>query len=134
MKLSQVLGSLNQLEKSKFITCLDRLCSAAERSDPSIAKRLDKLDRQIRNASSGEITKLFNAVKPQYTTYVSEQISIAGPSISLLLSILTRDGNAVVRTSRVEQLYTKEWKKMDELAEELDKKVSESKPDDAFTK
>lgn len=60
MKLSNVLSLVNQVEKSKFINAIDRLCSDAVKHDKKIAAQLNKLDGQIKDASSTDITQLFN--------------------------------------------------------------------------
>lgn len=119
MKLHQVLSSLNQIEKSKFINCLDRLCSSAEACNESVSKTLDKINRQIKDASGSEVTQLFNAVSAEYKTLLEAQLSMAGASMALLINILTRDGNAVARTTWIEQLYAKECDHLDKLSKEL---------------
>ena len=59
MKLNQVLSIVNQVEKSKFISCLDRLCSDAAKNNKTLAKTIDNIDGQIKNASGSEITHQF---------------------------------------------------------------------------
>ncbi len=56
MKLNQVLSSLNQVEKSKFISCLDKLCSGAMLNDHQLEKSVSKINGHIKNASGSEIT------------------------------------------------------------------------------
>ena len=50
MKLSNVLSLVNQVEKSKFINAIDRICNEAVKHDKKIAAQLDKLDGQIKHA------------------------------------------------------------------------------------
>jgi hypothetical protein len=119
MKLQQVLSSINQIEKSKFITCLDKLCTSAEKSNKSISEALKKVNKQIKDASGVEITQLFNAVSSDYKCSIQSQLAMAGASTGLLINILTRDGNAVARTSWIEQLYSKEQERLDKLSQEL---------------
>jgi hypothetical protein len=64
MKLSSILSTVNQVEKSKFINFLDRICTDAITHDKELAKRVNNLDGQIKNASSVEITQLFSLVLP----------------------------------------------------------------------
>jgi hypothetical protein len=63
MKLNQVLSIVNQVEKSKFITSLDRLCFDAAKNNETLAKTIDNIDGQIKNASGSEITQLYFAVR-----------------------------------------------------------------------
>lgn len=126
MKLFQVLTTLNQIEKSKFITCLDKLCSAAESCDADLSERLTKMNKQIKEASGSEITNLFNTVKPHFYAHLTQQLAMAGPSVLLLVNILTRDGNNIARVSWIEQLYAREWAVMDNLSQEIKHAVEES--------
>jgi hypothetical protein len=51
MKLANILSTINQVEKSKFINFLDRICSDAITSDKELAKRVNNIEGQIKNAS-----------------------------------------------------------------------------------
>ncbi len=125
MKLNQVLSSLNQIEKSKFINLLDRLCSSAESGNATVSETLDRVNRQIKDASGSEITQLFNAVKDEFKKTVSEQISLSGASTRLLVNILSRDGNSFARTSWIEQLYMKEWEGLNKLATDIEQQMKD---------
>ncbi|MDZ4387282.1 MAG: hypothetical protein U0998_08745 [Moraxellaceae bacterium] len=50
---------------------------------------------------------------------MATQLAMAGASMALLINILTRDGNAVARTSWIEQMYAKECEDLDKLSKEL---------------
>ena len=108
MKLNQVLSIVNQVEKSKFITSLDKLCLDAAKSNKKLAKTIDNIDGQIKNASGSEITQLYFAVKDFFKVAVKEQILMNSAQINLLVNILSRDGNCVARISWIENLYVNE--------------------------
>ncbi|MCU7994766.1 hypothetical protein L5L55_14715 [Shewanella glacialipiscicola] len=119
MKLNQILSILNQIEKSKFITFLDKLCLSAASDDEGISKALNKVNCQIKDASGSEITQLFKAVSLQYKKSVYEKLLLCDASMALLVNILTRDGNCIARISWIEQLYAREWEKLDVLAKKI---------------
>lgn len=119
MKLNQVLSIVNQVEKSKFISCLDRLCSDAAKNNKTLAKTIDNIDGQIKNASGSEITQLFNTVREFFKISVKEQILMSTAQLNLLVNILSRDGNGVARISWIESLYVKEWAELSTLSKEL---------------
>jgi len=106
MKLNQVLSSIylsiHQVEKSKFISCLDKLCSGGMHDDKQLAKPVSKVDGQIKNASGSEVTALFSLVSSYLKKEIQEQIAMSGVQIGLLINILTRDGNSIARTSWIE--------------------------------
>jgi hypothetical protein len=119
VKLSSILSTVNQVEKSKFINFLDRICSEAIIHDKELAKRINNLDGQIKNASSGEIIQLFELVLPYFEKSVKEQLAMLGAQASLLINIVSRDGNCIARLSWIEALYTKEWTAIDSKAQEI---------------
>lgn len=124
MKLNQVLSIVNQVEKSKFITSLDKLCSDAATSNKALAKKIENIDGQIKNASGSEITQLYYAVRDFYKVSVKEQILMNSAQTNLLVNILSRDGNCVARISWIESLYSKEWSILQTLAKELQVEIT----------
>lgn len=132
MKLSNVLSTVNQFEKSKFINFLDRICSEASAHDKELAKQFKNLDGQIKNASSGEVTQLFKLALPLYQKEVKSQLALSGAQAALLVNILSRDGNCVARVSWIEQLYAREWKQIDAQAKELQTFFTSTDKSDAY--
>lgn len=129
MKLNQVLSIINQVEKSKFITSLDKLCLDAAKSDKKLAKSIEKIDGQIKNASGSEITQLYCAVRDFFKVSVKEQILMNSAQTNLLVNILSRDGNCVARISWIESLYAREWKALQALAKELEVEIKSGTSD-----
>lgn len=119
MKLSSVLSSVNQIEKSKFVNFLDRVCTEASQNDKELARRIRNIDGQIKDATSGEVTQLFRLSLSVLTTEVKRQLALSGAQAALLVNILTRDGNCVAQISWIERLYAKEWRAIDSHAKRL---------------
>jgi len=132
MKLNQVLSIVNQVEKSKFISCLDRLCSDAAKNNKKLAKTIDNIDGQIKNASGSEITQLFNTVRDFFKESVKEQILMSSAQLNLLINLLSRDGNCVARISWIETLYAKEWKELSKLSKDLLTCIKQGSPESTF--
>ena len=133
MKLSNVLSIVNQVEKSKFINAIDRICGDAVKHDKKIAAQLDKLDGQIKNASSTDITQLFKIVLPYFEKSVREQLAMLGAQATLLTNIMSRDGNCIARVTWVETLYTKEWDVINDRANELKSEIEAVDDGETFT-
>ena len=119
MNLNQVLSTVNQVEKAKFISSLDRLCSEVAQTNKAIAKRIENIDGQIKHASGNDISALYEAVKDHFRESIKEQILMSSAQINLLVNILSRDGNCVARITWVETLYINEWEAINELANDL---------------
>ena len=92
-----------------------------------LAKTIENIDGQIKNASGSEITQLYYAVRDFFKVAVKEQILMNSAQINLLVNILSRDGNCVARISWIENLYVKEWNSLQLLAEELKGEITENK-------
>ncbi len=116
MKLKQVLSVLNQVEKTKFINCLDRICSS-----DSAYTALSK--EQMKGATNDEVTELFKSVEVGFSEFITEQLSMAGPAVSLLVNILSRDGNCVATQDWVKSLYTEEWRTLDLLSKAIEEEI-----------
>ncbi|OED57517.1 hypothetical protein BEI46_01740 [Aliivibrio fischeri] len=129
MKLNQVLNHTNQVERSKFVNCIDKLCQESK-GDPGLTKQLDKIDGQLKAASGNEITQLFSLLQTLFKKHLKEQIAIGGPQVSLLINILIRDGNCIATIPWVESLYAKEYKDINELSLNLIKSIEENDSND----
>ncbi|WP_200164521.1 hypothetical protein [Francisella adeliensis] len=110
MKLENVLSSLNQVEKNKFINVVDNLIQ-----ENNLSKKYD----QIKQATNNEIVALFKQAKPYFEEYLLEKLSYINPSISILTDILSRDGNSVARVSWIESLYHKDIERLEAKVKEL---------------
>lgn len=119
MKLQHVLSYMNQIEKSKFINFLEKVCSSNDAIKDGANKALDKSSGQIKSASGSEITQLFKNVSVEYKKTIREQLELSGAAMGLLVNILTRDGNCVARTTWIEQLYAQECDLLDKMSQEL---------------
>ncbi len=131
MKLSQVLSQINQVERSKFISCLDKISSTVK-NDKKLAEKLSNIDGQLRSASGSEITQLFAAVMSYFSDFIREQVSLVGSQEALLINILTRDGNGIARISWIENLYAKEHQRLSKLAIELESEIKAATGNDDY--
>jgi hypothetical protein len=129
MKLNQVLSHTNQVERSKFVNCIDKLCQDS-RGDTDLTKQLEKIDGQLKSASGNEITQLFSLIQPLFQKHLKEQIAIGGPQVSLLINILIRDGNCIATIPWIENLYVKEYSEIDELSKNLIKEIEDNDSSD----
>ncbi|WP_020405996.1 hypothetical protein [Hahella ganghwensis] len=132
MKLTQVLGQLNQIEKSKFINALDKVCQSAGDTDSKLSRELNSIDGQLKSASSNEITRLFFAVKAHFVQYLKETLALEGPQLTLLTNILSRDGNCVARTSWIEKLYDIEHRGLTRLSKTLAEEIKDASDANKF--
>ena len=133
MKLSTVLGIMNQFEKSKFINTLDKICTESAAHDTTLAAEVDKLDVAIKNASKNQITQLFALVESGFEQVVRDQLAMKGGQAALLTNILSRDGNCMARVGWIEKLYSREWLAINSRAEEISQEISALVEGESYT-
>ncbi|WP_394239848.1 hypothetical protein [Vibrio astriarenae] len=131
MKLNQILNSINQVERSKFINCIDKLCQPTG-DNSQLKDHLSKIDGQLKSASNDDITKLLSLVKSKFIAHLKEKLTDGGPQSSILINILIRDGNSIASIHWIEQLYNKELRVIDKLSKSFisDLAASDDEKDD----
>lgn len=129
MKLNQILNHINQVERSKFVNCIDKLCQD-NKDAPDLEKQLEKIDGHLKAASGNEITQLFSLIQNFFQKHLKEQISIGGSQVSLLINILVRDGNCIATIPWIEHLYTKEYNEISALSLKIIKEIEENDSSD----
>jgi hypothetical protein len=112
MKLLKLIGKLNQFEKNSFIRILESLSNQARHNNEEVDEILSDNDALLKNADDENIVKLFFAVREQYKRFIQEQLDLNDSQLSLLCSILTRDGNSIMSRDWLQTLYSKDLHKL----------------------
>lgn len=126
VKLNQILNQSNQFERSKFINCLDKLCTEAKANDAELAQRMDAIDGQLKQASEAQVAQLFLAGVDHFRDFIRNELTLQGAQVALLINILVRDGNCVARISWIERLFAAEHTRMAELSGSIAKEINET--------
>ena len=131
MKLNQILIQSNQFERSKFINCLDKICTEAKVHDQALAAKMDTIDGQLKEASEAQVAELFLASIEHFREFVHTELTLQGAQVALLINILSRDGNCVARTVWIERLFAQEHTRMVELSKSIQTEIeaTENKAD-----
>lgn len=127
MKLERILERLNSLEKGQFLKIINNL-SAAERDNPQLEAILSRADSNLKNADAVQVTQAFNALANRYVDYVMEDYSKVSSQLDILLNIVTRDGNCIMRLDWFAKLYEEEIKKQKKAIEAFKEDVNADKP------
>ena len=110
MKLERVLERLNSLEKGQFVKIINNL-SSEEKNNPKLEAILSQADSNLKNADAIQLTQAFEALADRYVSYVMEDYSKISSQLDILLNIITRDGNSIMRLDWFAKLYEEEIKK-----------------------
>lgn len=127
MKLERILERLNSLEKGQFIKIVNNL-SAEEKNNPRLEAILSQADSNLKNADAIQLTQAFDALSERYVSFVMEDYSKVSSQLDILLNIITRDGNCIMRLDWFAKLYEEEIKKQKKAIEAFKADVNADKP------
>ena len=118
---------MNSLEKGQFIKIINNL-SAEEKNNPKLEAILSQADSNLKNADAIQLTQAFEALADRFVSYVMEDYSKISSQLDILLNIITRDGNSIMRLDWFAKLYEEEIKKQKKAIEVFKADVTADKP------
>lgn len=127
MKLEKILEKLNSLEKGQFLKIINNL-SSAEKNNPKLEAILSKADSNLKNADAVQVTQAFEALADRYVEFVMDDYTKVSSQLDILLNIITRDGNCIMRLDWFAKLYEDEIKKQKKAIEVFKEDVNAEKP------
>ncbi len=127
MKLERILEKLNSLEKGQFLKIINNL-SIEEKNNPRLEAILSRADSNLKNADAIQVTQAFDALSSRYVAFVMEDYSKVSSQLDILLNIITRDGNCIMRLDWFAKLYDDEIKKQKKAIEAFKEDVNADKP------
>lgn len=127
MKLEKILERLNSLEKGQFLKIINNL-SSAEKNNPQLDAILSRADSNLKNADAVQVTQAFDALSNRYLEFIMEDYSKVASQLDILLNIITRDGNCIMRLDWFAKLYDDEIKKQKKAIEAFKADVNAEKP------
>lgn len=127
MKLEKVLDKLNSLEKGAFIKIINSLLSTGCTSK-EIEEILAEKDGNLKNADSIQLAQIFNLVSDKYAKYIQEEYTKSTSQLDILLELITRDGNCIMRTEWFAKLYEDQIKKQKKAIKYFKEDLESDKP------
>lgn len=127
MKLEKVLDKLNSLEKGAFIKIINSLLSTGCASK-EIEEILAEKDGNLKNADSIQLAQIFNLVSDKYAKYIQEEYTKSTSQLDILLELITRDGNCIMRTEWFAKLYEDQIKKQKKAIKYFKEDLESDKP------
>ena len=127
MKLERVLERLNSLEKGQFVKIINNL-SSEEKNNPKLDAILSQADSNLKNADAIQLAQAFEALADRYVSFVMEDYSKVSSQLDILLNIITRDGNSIMRLDWFAKLYEEEIKKQKKAIDAFKADVTAEKP------
>jgi len=125
MKLNQILDNLNSFEKNAFLKILDSIISDSKIKRKEIDKILSHSEKDLKNADNIKISKVFDLVQDDFQEYVRSEFKDTNTQLDILIDIIIRDGNCIMKAEWLSRLYENELKTLKKKIKDLEKSISE---------
>ena len=129
MKLEKILDSLGSLEKNSFIKIIDNIISKSPNNSKKIEKILSVSDKGLKSVDSQNIATIFSLIEEEFTENIKSEFVDTSSQLDILVDIITRDGNNIMKQDWFSRLYESELKNLKKKIKELKISISNDKSD-----
>lgn len=112
MKLEKILDRLSSIEKNSFIKVIDTLISKSKEKSKEVEKILMSSNGGLKSVDSLNISKIFDLMANEFTEHIKCEFQEVHSQLDILLDIITRDGNCIMRQDWFSRLYEEEIKSL----------------------
>ena len=129
MKLEKILDKLGSLEKNSFIKIIDHIITKNPKNSKEIERILSSSDKGLKSVDSRNVSNIFSLISEEFTEYLKCEFQESNTQLDILIDIIIRDGNCLMRQDWFSRLYDTEIKnlklKISKLNNELENEKSE---------
>ena len=129
MKLEKILDKLGSLEKNSFIKIIDNIISKNPKNAKEIEKILSSSDKGLKSVDNQNISNIFELTSTEFIDHINCEFQEANSQVDILIDIIIRDGNCIMKQDWFSRLYENEIKnlktKIKSLNTELENEKSE---------
>lgn len=110
MKLEKILDGLNSFEKNSFLKIIDGIIA----DNPKNAKKIDNIlsdkSRELKEQDNINVAKIFLLVEDEFAEHVRTEFVNATSQLDILIDIIIKDGNCIMRQDWFARLYENQIK------------------------
>lgn len=110
MKLAKILDGINSFEKNSFLKIIDSIIV----DNPKNAKKIDHIlsdkSKGLKDQDNINVSKIFLLVELEFAEHVRSEFVNAASQFDVLLDIIIRDGNCIMRQDWFARLYESQIK------------------------
>lgn len=132
MKLEYILNYLNSFEKNAFLRIVDTIISNNPKNNKKIDKILSELDGHLKNADNQSVAKVLNLVSEEFSQFIKHEFLTTTSQLDILIDIIIRDGNSLMKREWLGKLYEKEIRKIKAKLKEFKKLFDYDEKDPRF--
>lgn len=112
MKLEQILDKLGSLEKNSFIKIIDSIISNNPKNLKKIEKILSSSDKGLKSVDNLNVSNIFHLTSNEFTEHLLSEFQEANSQLDILIDIIIRDGNCILKQDWFSRLYETEIKNL----------------------
>lgn len=112
MKLEKILDNLNSFEKNAFLKIIDGIVTEKPKNSKEVEKILSDSSRDLKAMDNINIAKVFNLVTEEFREYIKEECLNTTSQLGILMDIIIRDGNCIMKQDWLSRLYETELKQL----------------------
>lgn len=127
MKLEKILDKLGSLEKNPFIKIIDSIISKSPKNAKEIDQILSAADKGLKSVDSQNISRIFALTSDDFLEHVRSEFQEATSQLDILIDIISRDGNCIMKQDWFSRLYEKEIKHLKKKIKDLNTEFANDK-------
>jgi hypothetical protein len=129
MKLEKILEHLNSFEKNSFLKIIDSILASKPHNAIEVDKILTEKTRDLKNMDNINIVKVFNLVQGEFGAYVKTLQTNVESQFDVLIDVISRDGNCIMKQDWFARLYEKELENFERKLKEFQNNINDEKHD-----
>lgn len=112
MKLEKILDKLGSIEKNSFIKIIDHILSKNPKNSKEIEKILSSSDKGLKSVDNQNVSNIFSLISTEFTHHLKCEFQEANSQLDILIDIIIRDGNCLMKQDWFSRLYENEVKSL----------------------
>lgn len=112
MKLEKILDKLGSLEKNSFIKIIDNIISKNPKNIKEIEKILISVDKGLKSVDNQNVANIFELTSNDFSKHIECEFQEVTSQLDILIDIIIRDGNCIMKQDWFSRLYEKEIKNL----------------------
>jgi hypothetical protein len=134
MKLERILDKLGSIEKNSFIKIIDNIISKTPKNSKEIEKILSSSDKGLKSIDSQNISKVFSLTSNEFQEHIKCEFQEITSQLDLLIDIIIRDGNCIMKQDWFSRLYETEIKQLNKKIKVLNTEFENDKSELSATR
>jgi hypothetical protein len=120
MKLEKVLDQLNSFEKNSFLKLINDIVSEEPKNRKEIEEILStETNKDLKSVENINVAKIFSLIENEYTKCIKSEFVNTSSQLDIIIDILVRDGNCIMKLDWFSRLYDEEIKQINKKVKAL---------------